>query len=134
MVLIYMTQLHGQINNVQDVIYNLYKYLRYYGIKAIKFDSLGLTASEFDNKNLTARDFDLYSKCKLEIDLIHNMFSPFTGEIVSLQTVIQNLANLHQNELTALEFDELDLTAQEFDNKDLTAYQFDWEGKILLTA
>lgn len=124
----------GQMNNIQDVVFNLYKYLRYYGITALNFDSLGLTVSEFEEKELTAREFDLYSKCKLEIDLVHNMFSPFTGEIEPLQNIITTLANFHKNELTAQEFDNLNLTAEQFDSKNITAYDFDFNGKNLLTA
>lgn len=30
----------GEYNNIQDVVYNLYKYLRYYGITALQFDTL----------------------------------------------------------------------------------------------
>lgn len=124
----------GQMNNVQDVVFNIYKYLRYYGIKAIDFDKQGFTCAEFENKNLTAREFDLYSKCKLTIDFLHNMFSPFNGEITSISSLVNQLASLHKNEITAQEFDNLELTAQAFDDKDLTAYDFDWNAKILLTA
>lgn len=123
----------GQVNNIQDVVYNLYKYLRYYGITANEFDTIALSCEQFDNKGLTARIFDLYSKCKLTIDFYHNMYSPITGEITPISTVINQLASLHKKEITALEFDNLELTALGFDEKDLTAYQFDWEGKTLLS-
>lgn len=122
----------GQMDNIQNVVFDLYKYLRYYGITAFNFDNLGLSAQEFQNKNLTARQFDLYSKNILETDFLHNMYSPFNGEITSISEVVQQLATLHKSELTAQGFDNLDLTAQEFDNKDLTAYQFDWQGALLL--
>lgn len=93
----------------------------------------GITAKNFDDKKFTARIFDLYSKCKLVTDFNHLMFSPFDGELTPLSNVINQLATLHKNELTAIEFDNLNLTALGFDEKDLTAYQFDWEGKILLS-
>lgn len=128
-----MTQPHGKIDNVQNVVYNLYSYLRYFGITALEFDSLGLTAKEFDNKQLTARNFDLYGKNELLVDFNHNMYSPFTGEITPLSVIINQLANFHKVPITAQEFDNLELTSKEFDDKNLTAYQFDWEGKTLLT-
>lgn len=133
MVLTYTTQLHGQIDNVQNVVYNLYSYLRYFGITALEFDSLGLTVDEFDNKELTARNFDLYGKNEILVDFNRNMFSPFTGEITPLSVVINQLANFHKEPITAQQFDELQLTTENFDNKNLSAYQFDWEGKTLLT-
>lgn len=124
----------GTYNFLQTTINNLYTYLRYYGITANEFDSLGLTAQNFDDKLITAREFDLYSKEILTINWCCNMYSPITGEIQPISTIINQLASLHKTEITAQEFDNLDLTAQEFDNKNLTAYQFDWEGKILLSA
>lgn len=124
----------GQVNNIQDVVYNLYKYLRYYGIKAINFDSLGLSCSDFEDKELTAREFDLYSKIKLEQDFLHNMYSPFDGNIKPISEIVNQLASLHKTEITCEEFDALDITCQEFDNKNLTAYDFDWNAKVLLTA
>ena len=124
----------GTYNFLQTTINNLYTYLRYYGITANEFDSLVLTAQNFDDKLITAREFDLYSKEILTINWCCNMYSPITGEIQPISTIINQLASLHKTEITAGEFDALDLTAQEFDNKNLTAYQFDWEGKILLSA
>ena len=124
----------GIYNNIQDVVNNLYKYLRYYGIKAIDFDSLGLTAENFQNYELTAREFDLYSNNILKPDFLHNMFSPFNGKITPISQIVNELASLHKNEITCQEFDDLDLTALEFDEKNLSAYDFDWNGKILLVS
>lgn len=124
----------GQYNNIQDVIYNLYKYLRYYGIKSIEFDSLDLTCKEFDNKQITARNFDLYSKDILLINFFHYMYSPFNGKITLITDVINQLANYHKSGITASNFDDLELTAEIFDNKDLTSYDFDFNSANLLTA
>lgn len=125
---------NGKYDYLQNTINNLYTYLRYYGITANEFDSLGLTAENFDNKLLTAREFDLYSKQILTVNWCCEMYSPVSGEIKKISDVINEIASLQKNEITAEEFDNLDLTAQEFDNKDLTAYDFDWNGKILLSA
>lgn len=54
--------------------------------------------------------------------------SPISGNIVTVQEALNELASLHQNGLTAQEFDNLLLTAQAYDNKGLTAYEFDYTG------
>lgn len=122
----------GLYNNIQDVIYNMYKYLRYYGITALDFDNLGLSCKDFEDKNLTARNFDLYSKEKLLINFNHYMFSPFSGKITSFSEVINELANFHKTPISTIEFDNLQLSSNEFDDKNISAYDFDWHGKTLL--
>lgn len=124
----------GEYDYLQNTINDLYTYLRYYGITANEFDSLGLTAQNYDDKLITAREFDLFSKQILMINWCCEMYSPITGEVEKISQIINELASLHKTEITAIEFDNLDLTAENFDNKDLTAYQFDWQGKVLLTA
>lgn len=124
----------GKYDYLQNTLNDLYTYLRYYGITAGQFDSLGLTAINYDVKLITAREFDLYSKEIIMINWCCKMYSPITGEIEPISQVINELASLHKTEITALEFDNLDLTAEEFDNKNITAYDFDWQGKILLSA
>lgn len=124
----------GKYDYLQNTLNDMYYYLRYYGIKAIEFDTLGLTTKTFDDKLITAREFDLYSKQLLMIDWSCNMYSPFDGQIKPISTIVNELATLHKQEITVGEFDALNITAQDFDNKNLTAYQFDWEGKTLLTA
>ena len=54
--------------------------------------------------------------------------SPISGNIVTVQKALNELASLHQNGITAQAFDSLLLTAQMFDNKQLTAYDFDYAG------
>lgn len=54
--------------------------------------------------------------------------SPISGSIVTVQEALNELASLHQDGVTAQEFDSLLLTAQMFDNKQLTAYDFDYAG------
>lgn len=124
----------GQYDYLQNTLNDLYTYLRYYGITANEFDSLGLTALNYDNKLITAREFDLYSKEILMINWCCKMYSPVTGEIEPISQVVNELASLHKTEITAQEFDNLDLTAQDFDDKNISAYDFDWNGKILLSA
>lgn len=124
----------GKYDNIQNVVYDLYKYLRYYGIKALDFDALGLTCSSFENKQLTARNFDLYSNNILTIDFKHNMFSPFTGKIESIRNIINQLADFHKTPISASQFDNLEYTANDFDSLEITAYNFDWHGGTILSA
>lgn len=124
----------GQLSNIQEVVYNLYKYLRYYGIKAIEFDGLGLSCQDFDNKQITARNFDLFSKDILLINFFHYMYSPFNGQITLITDVINQLANYHKSGITASKFDDLNLSAETFDNKNLSAYDFDFNSENLLVA
>lgn len=124
----------GKYDYLQNTLNDMYTYLRYYGITANEFDSLGLTAEGYDEKQITARDFDLFSKEILMINWCCKMYSPISGEIEPISEVINELASLNKNEITCQEFDNLDLTAEEFDNKNITAYDFDWNGKNLLTA
>lgn len=125
---------NGKYDYLQKTLNDMYNYLRYYGITALNFDSLGLTATEFDNKLITARDFDLYSQDILMINWCCEMYSPFDGKIKPISEIINELSSLHKQEITAGEFDALNISAEDFDNKNLTAYQFDWQGKTLLSA
>lgn len=54
--------------------------------------------------------------------------SPISGNVVTVQEALNELASLHQDGLTAQAFDSLLLTAQMFDSKNLTAYEFDYTG------
>lgn len=125
----------GQYDNIQNVVYDLYKYLRYYGITAGEFDTLNLTAKDFDDKEITARNFDLYSKNILVVDFNHYMYNPFTGEIDKISDVVNQLADLHKPlPISAGDFDLLELTALDFDNSQITAYDFDFDAGHILTA
>ena len=61
------------------------------------------------------------------------MHSPFTGEYVFYQDIINQLAELHfNNPITASEFDALLLTVTAFEAKALSAYTFDSNAKTAL--
>ena len=125
----------GQIVSVQEAINELYDNAsRFRAITCAEFDSLGLTASEFDALELTAWQFDVYGLDYLPIkDEKHNMYSPFTGEWVSIKSVVEDLATLHRlYALTCSEFDGKELTVDEFEVYDMTAYQFDWNAKQII--
>lgn len=142
---------------------DLYESHGIYGITAHEYDSLELTAQEYDNLDMTAEQYDYNARfylfdylylskfesllnkfieifnTKLEIieqDIQQKttMLSPFTGKRVTVQEVINSLAELHQDALTAEEYDNADMSAQEYDDLDITAYKFDWNSKKIIAA
>lgn len=114
-------------DSLQNVLNMLYEDLRYGALTANEYDFLFLTAEEFDNKGLTAYQYDLEAKFIFS-ERNNMMFSPFNGNYVPEYAVIYDLAELHQNNLTATGFDNLSLTTETFDSKNITAHDFDWEG------
>ena len=54
--------------------------------------------------------------------------SPISGDVITVQQALNELAGLHQGGISAGSFDALELTAQGFDSKKLTAYNFDYSG------
>lgn len=123
----------GTYEYLQGTLDDLYGFLRYEGLTALEYDSLGLTAEQYDNKNLTARQYDLYARLYLWFDPRVKMYSPFTGKITLITEVIQQLANFHkENPITCEEYDSLELTANDYDTKEITAYNFDFTGKSIL--
>lgn len=128
----------GYITSIQEAINDLYNQSRAEALTALEYDSLGLTAAEYDALQLTAWEYDNWGKTLIQNsgyyrNSWHYMTSPFTGEYVRLEVVINELASLHKSDaLTASEYDALDITASYYDGLDLTAYQYDWNGKTLV--
>ena len=128
----------GYITSVQEAINDLYDLGRSEALTALEYDSLGLTAAEYDALLLTAWEYDNYGKTLIEAggyykNPWHYMTSPFTGEYVKLEVVINELASLHKDDtLTAGEYDALNITAGYYDTLDLTAFDYDWHGKTLV--
>lgn len=128
----------GYITSVQEAINDLYNSARSEALTALEYDSMGLTASEYDDLELTAIEYDNWGKTLIYnagyyFNPNHYMVSPFTGEMVRLEVVINELASLHKTDtLTATEYDAKDLTATYYDSLDLTAYDYDWNGKTLV--
>ena len=128
----------GRITSVQEAINDLYDIGRSDALTALEYDSLGLTAAEYDALDLTAYEYDTWGKLLIQNSGYyrnpwHYMTSPFTGQYVRLEVVINELASLHKDDaLTASEYDALDLDAAYYDALDLTAYQYDWNGKTLV--
>lgn len=127
--------IRGETTNIQQCLYDLYDFARFYGLTAFQYDNLGLTASEYDDLELTATEYDQNAYKLLSFpDPDLYMLDPFTGKYSKIKVVIGELADLHRNALTATEYDSLELTADDYDAEEITAYDYDWRGKELLIA
>lgn len=123
----------GYYTSLNQALSDMYDNLRYYALTCHEFDSLNLSCKEFDNLLLSCTEFDLYGAKRFRVDSNLYMHSPFTGEYVFYQDVINQLAELHfNNPITASEFDALLLTVTAFEAKALSAYTFDSNAKTAL--
>lgn len=123
----------GYYTSLNQALGDIYDNLRYNALTCNEFDSLNLTCTDFDNLLLSCTEFDLYGAKRFRVDSNLYMHSPFTGEYVFYQDVINQLAELHfNNPITASEFDALLLTVTAFEVKALSAYTFDSNAKTAL--
>lgn len=123
----------GYYTSLNQALGDMYDNLRYNALTCNEFDSLNLSCTEFDNLLLSCTEFDLYGAKRFRVDSNLYMHSPFTGEYVFYQDVINQLAELHfNNPITASEFDALLLTVTAFEAKALSAYTFDSNAKTAL--
>lgn len=120
----------GRYENVQNVLDQIVKSMsQSYGLTAAEYDALQLTAFEYDQKRITALEYSTkayFIFWNIRQGLIRD---PFTGSMLSFETVIQKLANLHRYSLTAKEYDDLMMEAKIYDDKQITAEQYDWASK-----
>lgn len=115
----------GFYEDMQTLVYNLYKRLRYFGIEAMLYDDQTMTAEEYDDQSITAVAYDTLMK-KILAGEIKEMFNPFTGEYESIKDVVTYLIRrLQWNGKTAGEYDGLDTTAEDFDSSTFNAYEQD---------
>lgn len=123
----------GYRTSLNQALADMYDNLRYYALTCNEFDSLNLSCTEFDGLLINCTEFDLYGAKRFKVDSNLYMHSPFTGEYVFYQDVINQLAELHfDNPITAREFDALLLTVTAFEAKALSAYTFDSNSKTAL--
>lgn len=122
----------GELQPLQDILYHMYNWFSR-GIKVYKFDGMQITAEQLDGMDITAAELDYYGDDILsrwfDYRRMCHMFSPFTGEYVPISEVVLSLARLHQNAVTAGEFDEADLDVEMLDEKTVSAYDFDWTSQ-----
>lgn len=123
----------GYYTSLNQALGDMYDNLRYNALTCNEFDTLNLSCTEFDNLLLSCTEFDLYGAKRFCVDSNLYMHSPFTGEYVFYQDVINQLAELHfNNPITTSEFDALLLTVTAFEAKALSAYTFDSNAKTAL--
>ena len=123
----------GEVTHLQQAINDLYSVAAIWGLTAAQYDSLGLTADEYDNMDLSAIEYDTLGFKLLYKDPDLYMFSPFTGQMESLKSVILSLVGLHREDaLTAQEYDALDLDADTYDAYQVEAFDYDFSGKTIL--
>lgn len=123
----------GEVTHLQQAINDIYSVASIWGLTAAQYDSLGLTADEYDNLDLSAIEYDTLGFKLLYKDPDLYMFSPFTGQMESLKSVIMSLVGLHRDDaLTAQEYDALDFDADTYDAYQVEAYDYDFSGKTIL--
>ena len=124
----------GTTTSINVALADLYDRIRRDGaLTAFEYELLGLTASDYDNFGLTAEEYDLQGRFRLGYpDLRFSMLDPFTGTWQLISTVVQKLADLHRNALTALNYDNKLLDADTYDGLALTSYDYDFNGASLI--
>lgn len=123
--------LKGYKTKVGIAVNNVYEALRYYGVTATEYDNLQLTAEQYEAKNILALVYDTDAKHEFPKYFFY-LFSPFSGELVSHQTAINEIAQSLSNGLTADKYSVILITAKGYDDLQLTAYAYDWNGKTLV--
>lgn len=119
----------GQQTTVQAALDSLYDLFNVDGITAGEYDALMLSAGDYDDLEITAGEYDKHARTILGVpDERYYMRSPFTGEIVPVKDVVMDLWGLHNQGISAGDFDALELTAGEFDALEIQAYYYDMFG------
>lgn len=123
---------NGKYQDIQTVIDSMYSALNWGAITAGEYDNLKLQAIVYDRKHITAREYDSSAKFVLFNELYNRMLSPFTGVMTYIGDIINQLASLHKNALTASEYDNKNLSTDSYDNLGVSAYEYDWNGKTVV--
>ena len=124
----------GVVTDIDTALRDLYDLIRVEGaLTAMEYDSLGFTATDYDALGLTAFQYDTNARFLLRFpDRKWSMIDPFTGLWNLISNVVQKLADLHRNALTATAYDAKLLDADSYDLLALTAYDYDWNGATLI--
>lgn len=119
----------GNLETINVALAHVYNALRR-GMTAGDFDALLLTAKGYDSFRITAIEYDTQSKDIFAKWKNWYMISPFDGNYVPIESVVQRLAVLHKLGITASAFDGKGLHAVEYDADDITAYKYDWDNPL----
>lgn len=119
----------GNLETINVALYHVYNSLRR-GMTAGDFDALLLTAKGYDAMRIHALEYDIAGQDEFAVRKNWYMVSPFDGEYVSIESVVQKLADLHKLGITASVYDGKELHAVEYDAEDITAYNYDWNNPL----
>lgn len=122
----------GKLEDINQVLREMFNAFNVYGLTAIEYDNLHLKAQEYDQLELTAREYDFKARLRLFSRLYVSMYNPFTGLWDKISNVVYKLVDLHRAAYTALEYDNLNYKADEYDNFVLTAYDYDFNAKNVI--
>lgn len=124
----------GVLEPIDDVLNQMWYWMRVMGITAIEYDSLGMEAEQYDDVALTAAEFDYYARWYLIGYMTRLVISPPSGENVDINTaLVQMDRNFTKYAYTSLLYDTLGVTAYDYDNiYRFTAYDLDYKGAAYL--
>lgn len=115
----------GKNEHMQELVYNMYRALRTFGIPSMLYDDQLLTAEEYDAMGLDSQVYDTAMIWRLWYRFKF-MFNPVTGKQDSLANIINFLfTQLRWNGKTVDEFEAYQATVDELDNSDYTVWQQD---------
>jgi len=113
----------GETEHMQELIYNMYRALRTFGIPSMLYDDQQLTAEEYDAMGLDSQVYDTAMVWRLWYKFKF-MFNPVTGKQESLADIVNFLfTQLRWNGKTVDEFNAYEATVDELDNSTYTAWE-----------
>lgn len=119
----------GLMQPINEVLQEMWYWMRIFGITALEYDSLGLTAKEYDDLGITAAEYDYFAKSYLLDNLKDKILNPVTGKESTVQSSIYDVdRNTAIYSYDVEFFDALDYTAADLDAQALTAYELDYYG------
>lgn len=128
----------GTQTTINQALSDLYSISRTEALTAEEYDALNLEAQQYDSYEIEAFKYDTYAKSILGNwgvykNPLYYMHSPFTGEYVTIISVINQLASFHmEGAITAADYDAKEITAGDYDALELTAYDYDFHALTLL--
>lgn len=132
--IIVINPITGVVDTLQNALNALANACKWNTLNCNEWDALQLTVNEFDSKLMTAYSVDWMSREKLLPHKWAYMYSPFSGLWVSIESVVNELANFHKaspvdGAITAEDYDKANLTAKAYDDLSITAYEYDWHAR-----
>lgn len=132
--LVVINPITGVVDTLQNTLNAIANACKWNTLNCNEWDALQLTVDKFDAKVMTAYTIDWMSREKLLPHKWAYMYNPFSGLWVTIESVVNQLADFHKTEptdgaITATDYDKAQLTAQAFDDLSMTAYMYDWHAR-----